>query len=100
MADIDSTRHVVSRVGVALGKRVKNFNYYLRGSHYHDFDGSTNITYGNASYKQDSAKNWWEVSLGGGLNVSKTSYVYAELIKHFKDVKNSLNFNVGFRFTF
>ena len=99
MADIDSTNHFVSRLGLALGQRVKNFNYYLRGSYYHDFAGSTDITYGDASYKQDGAQNWWEVSLGGGWNVSDKSYFYAELTKHFKDVSNSLNFNLGFRFT-
>ncbi len=99
LADIDSTNHFVSRLGLALGQRVKNFNYYLRTSYYHDFAGSTNITYGDASYKQDSAQNWWEVSLGGGWNVSDKSYFYAELTKHFKDVSNSLNFNLGFRFT-
>ena len=99
LADIDSTTHFVSRLGLAFGQRVKNLNYYLRGSYYHDFAGSTNITYGDASYKQDGAQNWWEVSLGGGWNVSNTSYFYAELTKHFKDVSNSLNFNLGFRFT-
>ncbi len=99
LADIDSTNHFVSRLGLALGQRVKNFNYYLRGSYYHDFAGSTNITYGDASYKQDSAQNWWEVSLGGGWNMSDKSYFYAEFTKHFKDVSNSLNFNLGFRFT-
>ena len=99
LADIDSTSHFVTRLGLALGQRVKNFNYYLRGSYYHDFAGSTNITYEDMSYKQDSAQNWWEVSLGGGWNMSNNSYFYAELTKHFKDVSNSLNFNLGFRFT-
>ncbi|MDO4219522.1 MAG: autotransporter outer membrane beta-barrel domain-containing protein [Synergistaceae bacterium] len=99
LADIDSTNHFVTRLGVALGKKVKNFNYYLRGSYYHDFAGSTNILYGDASYKQDSARNWWELSLGGGWNMTDASYFYAELTKHFKDVSNSINFNLGFRFT-
>ncbi|MDO4219541.1 MAG: autotransporter outer membrane beta-barrel domain-containing protein [Synergistaceae bacterium] len=99
LADVDSTNHFITRCGVALGQRVKNFNYYLRGSYYHDFAGATNVRYGDASYKQDSAQNWWEVSLGGGWNMSNTSYFYAELTKHFKDVSNSVNFNLGFRFT-
>ena len=98
-ADIDSTNHFVTRAGLALGQKVANFNYYLRASYYHDFAGSTSVKYGKGSYSQDSAQNWWEVSLGGGWQMSDASYFYAELTKHFKDISNSVNFNLGFRFT-
>ena len=98
-ADIDSTRHFITRAGIAFGQKVKNFNHYLRASYYHDFAGSTAVTYGDGTYKQDGAKNWWEVSLGGGWQMGDASYFYAELTKHFKDISNSVNFNLGFRFT-
>lgn len=81
-----------------MGQKAKNFNYYLRTSYYHDFTGSTDITYGDMSYTQDNAKNWWKVSLGGGWNVSDNVYTYAEITKHFKDVSNNLDFNLGIRF--
>ena len=99
IVDIDSTRHFVTRAGIALGQKLKNFNYYLRGSFYHDFAGSTAVTFEDASYKQDGAQNWWDVSLGGGWQMGDASYFYAELTKHFKDISNSVNFNLGFRFT-
>ena len=99
MLDIDSSSRFITRWGVALGQRLKNFNYYMRASYLHDFAGAVNINYDGASYSQDSAQNWWEVSLGGGWNLTDTSYFYAELTKHFKDISNSLNFNLGFRFT-
>ena len=98
-ADIDSTNHLVTRVGLALGQKVQNFNYYLRASYYHDFAGSTNVRYDDESYKQDGAKNWWEVSLGGGWRLGKACYFYFELSKYFHDISNSVNFNLGFRFT-
>ncbi|MDO4218371.1 MAG: autotransporter outer membrane beta-barrel domain-containing protein [Synergistaceae bacterium] len=97
--NMDNTNRFITRWGVALGQRVRNFNYYLRASYLHDFAGTVKIAYGDAPYEQDGAKNWWEVSLGGGWNISDTSYFYAEFTKHFKDVSNSLNFNLGFRFT-
>ena len=98
-ADIDSTRYFVTRAGLALGQKLKNFNYFLRASYYHDFAGSTLVKFGETSYKQDGAKNWWELSLGGGWQMGDASYFYAELVKHFKDLSNSVNFNLGFRFT-
>ncbi|MDO4218636.1 MAG: hypothetical protein Q4C78_01440 [Synergistaceae bacterium] len=99
VADIDSTNHFITRWGIALGQRVSNINYYLNVNYYHDFAGSASVTYGDASYKQDGAHNWWEVSLGGGWQMGKASYFYAELVKHYKDISNSVNFNLGFRFT-
>ena len=97
--EIDSTNHFIGRAGFALGQRVKNFNYYLRTSYYHDFASSNSATYVDTKYEEDGAKNWFEVSLGGGWQLGKASYFYAEFIKHFKDISNSLNFNLGFRFT-
>lgn len=99
-ADIESSKYVITRCGIALGQKVEKFNYYFRTSYYHDFDGTTRISYDDTPYEQEGPKNWWEVSLGGGWNIGNASYFYAEVNKLFKDISNSINFNVGFRFTF
>ena len=98
-ADIDSTRHFITRWGISFGQRTNKFNYYMRASYYHDFAGSTKVTYGVGNYKEDGATNWWEVALGIGWEIDDYSYFYAELLKYFKDISNSVNFNLGFRFT-
>ena len=100
VADIDSSKYLITRCGIALGQKMKKFNYYLRTSYYHDFEGITKISYDDIPYEQDGPKNWWEVSLGGGWNISNSSYFYAEVNKLFQDINNSINFNMGFRFTF
>lgn len=100
VADIDSSKYLITRCGIALGQKMKKFNYYLRTSYYHDFEGTTKISYDDIPYEQDGPKNWWEVSLGCGWNISNSSYFYAEVNKLFQDINNSINFNVGFRFTF
>ena len=99
VADVDSSNHLITRAGIALGQKVKDFNYYLRASYYHNFLGTSSVIYGDEYCKEDGAKNWWEVSLGGGWNLGRASYFYFELVKHFKDLSNSVNFNLGFRFT-
>ena len=96
-ADIDSTNHFITRWGISFGQRTNSFNYYMRASYYHDFAGGTNVTYGTAHYSQDSATNWWEVAIGLGWEIDDYNYLYAELTKYFKDISNSLNFNLGFR---
>ncbi len=95
---LESNNKFISRMGLAFGKRRNNFNYYARVSQFRDWGSakSTVIQDGTAS-SVDLAKNWWEVSLGGGWHMSDISYFYAEISKQYKDIQNSLNFNLGFR---
>ncbi len=97
---LDSSNKFLTRLGVALGKKSHNFNYYARVSQFFDWGGAkSTITQDDVTSSVDQAKNWWEVSLGGGWHFSNLSYFYAEISKQFKDIQNSLNFNIGFRFS-
>ena len=97
---LESNNKFISRVGLAFGKRNNHINYYARVSQFRDWGSakSTVIQDGTAS-SVDLAKNWWEVSLGGGWHINNVSYFYAEISKMYKDIQNSLNFNLGFRFS-
>lgn len=96
---MDSARHFITRGGIAFGQRSKNFNYYLRFSYNHDFAGDLNVDYAGERIKTESAKNWLDATLGLGWLMKDNCYLYGEVSKLYKDITNSLNFNVGFRIT-
>ncbi len=96
---MDSTRHFITRGGIAFGQRAKNLNYYLRFSYNHDFAGDLNVDFAGENIKSESPKNWLDATLGLGWLMKDNCYLYGEVSKNYKDITNSLNFNVGFRIT-
>ncbi len=96
---MDSTRHFITRGGIAFGQRAKNLNYYLRFSYNHDFAGDLSVDFAGENIKSESPKNWLDATLGLGWLMKDNCYLYGEVSKNYKDITNSLNFNVGFRIT-
>ena len=96
---MDSSRHFITRAGIAFGQRTKNFNYYFRGSYHHDFAGDTKVKFAGEDITTESPKNWFEATFGIGYVVKDSWYLYGEVSKLYRDINNSLNFNLGLRIT-
>lgn len=96
----DSYNHVITRLGLVAGRKMAQGGFYGKVGYFHDFAGSGDITYDTVNFKGSHAKNWFEVAAGGDVQVAKNCKVYGEVTKYFKDIKNSLNYNVGVRWNF
>ena len=80
----DSMESLVGRVGFSLGKDIKQGNVYARASYLYDFDGETSVTLnGKETLEQDLGGGWWEVGVGANINLSKATYIYADVEKTF-----------------
>ena len=100
----DSTDSLVGRLGVALGKNIKQGNVYVRASYLYDFDGESTVTMsgaGTASFKQDLGGGWWEVGVGTNLNLSEATHLYFDLEKTYGgNVATPWQWNAGVRWSF
>ena len=100
----DSTDSLVGRLGVALGKNIKQGNVYVRASYLYDFDGESTVTMGGAgtaSFKQDLGSGWWEVGVGTNLNLSEATHLYFDLEKTYGgNVATPWQWNAGVRWSF
>lgn len=72
----------------------------LWANYYHDFAGGGGVTTGVVGYEREQAKNWYELGLGGTVQLSDSTNAYAEINKYFGDTKSNLVFNVGVRYSF
>ena len=103
VGDIDS---LIGRVGFSLGKDIKQGNVYARASYLYDFDGETDTTFSIASgltrtIKEDLGGGWWEVGVGANINLSKATYIYADIEKTFGgEVDTNWQWNLGVRYSF
>ncbi len=97
---VDSSNHAIARLGVQVGKQLGAHSAYARANYYHDFAGDSGVTTGTVSYDNGQAKNWFELGLGGNVQLSKVSTAYLEVKKMFGDVKSNVDFGVGARFSF
>ena len=100
VVNADATNHFITRLGIAAGRQSTWGNYYARASYYHDFAGGGGISFDGYSYERDAAKNWAEITLGGDVKLGKNWKVYGEIAKYFGDIKNSLNYDIGIRWSF
>ena len=98
--NVEATNHAITRLGIAVGKGTKQGDYYAKASYYHDFAGGGGVTFNGYNYERDAAKNWAELTMGGDVMLGKDWRVYGEISKSFGDVKNSLNYDIGVRFSF
>ena len=98
----DGMESLVGRIGFALGKDVKDGNVYARASYLYDFDGETKATLNDdAVLSQDLGGGWWEVGVGANINLSKATYIYADVEKTFGgEVDTNWQWNLGVRYSF
>ena len=102
VGDMDS---LIGRIGFSLGKDIKQGNVYARASYLYDFDGETETAFSNASatrtFKDDLGGGWWEVGVGANINLSKATYIYADVEKAFGgEVDTNWQWNLGVRYSF
>lgn len=82
---IDSMDSLIGRVGFAAGLSCSNNrgDVYVRASAVHEFLGDTEIsgrtTGSTGVYSTDGEDTWVEFGLGGNFNISKSTYVWADV---------------------
>ena len=102
-AHYDSMDSFIARAGFALGKDIKQGNVYARASYLYDFDGETTTTFANGGQpiEEDFGGGWWEVGVGANINLSKATYIYADVEKTFGgEVDTNWQWNLGVRYSF
>ncbi len=105
-AHFDSMDSFIARVGFSLGKDIKQGNVYARASYLYDFDGETTslvtTTAGAGTpTPEDFGGGWWEVGVGANINLSKATYIYADIEKTFGcEVDTNWQWNLGVRYSF
>ena len=102
VGDMDS---LIGRVGFSLGKDIKQGNVYARASYLYDFDGETETTFGKGdvtrTIAEDLGGGWWEVGVGANINLSKATYIYADVEKTIGgEVDTNWQWNLGVRYSF
>lgn len=102
VGDMDS---LIGRVGFRIGKDLKQGNVYARASYLYDFEGETENAFSNGTdsrtIAEDLGGGWWEVGVGANVNLSKATYVYADVEKTFGGkVDTNWQWNLGVRYSF
>ena len=102
VGDMDS---LIGRVGFRIGKDLEQGNVYARASYLYDFDGETENAFSNATdsrtIAEDLGGGWWEVGVGANINLSKATYIYADVEKTFGgEVDTNWQWNLGVRYSF
>ncbi|MBQ8418294.1 MAG: autotransporter outer membrane beta-barrel domain-containing protein [Phascolarctobacterium sp.] len=100
----DAMESLVGRVGFSLGKDISKGNVYARASYLYDFEGETNMAFTNGATREfayDLGGGWWEVGVGANINLSKATYIYADVEKTFGgEVDTNWQWNLGVRYSF
>ena len=101
----DGMDSLVGRVGLSLGKDIKDGNVYVRASYLYDFDGETSMSFSDGQYtrtmEQDLGGGWFEVGVGTNINLSDATYVYLDVEKTYGgDVATPWQWNAGVRYSF
>ena len=101
VGDMDS---LIGRVGFSIGKDISKGNVYARASYLYDFDGETETAFTNGitrTIEEDLGGGWWEVGVGANINLSKATYIYADIEKTFGgEVDTNWQWNLGVRYSF
>ena len=98
----DGMESLVGRIGFSLGKDIKDGNVYARASYLYDFNGEAETVLNGKEYlKEDLGGGWWEVGVGANINLSKATYIYADVEKTFGgEVDTNWQWNLGVRYSF
>ena len=97
---------MVGRIGVKAGKEMENSNIYAMLSLAHEFSGDVETTYfakdgGLKSTKSDLSDTRSELTLGGSVNLSEYSTLYADVTTGLSgDFQHDWAANVGVKFLF
>ena len=97
---------MVGRIGVKAGKEMTNSNIYAMISLAHEFSGDIETSYfakdgGLKSTTYDLGDTWSELTLGGSVNLSEYSTLYADVTTGLAgDFKHDWEANVGVKFLF
>ncbi len=102
VGDMDS---LIGRVGFRIGKDIEAGNVYARASYLYDFDGETENTFTASgltrTIEEDLGGGWFEVGVGANINLSKATYIYADIEKTFGgEVDTNWQWNLGVRYSF
>ncbi len=102
VGDMDS---LIGRIGFRIGKDIEKGNVYARASYLYDFEGEIENAFRNdtarRSFNEDLGGSWWEVGVGANINLSKATYVYADVEKTFGgEVDTNWQWNLGVRYSF
>ena len=105
--DLSSMDSLQGRLGVALGYQApdKSGAIYTRLSALHEFAGNRSVNvssdYGATRNYIDGGHTWWEWSIGGQINLSKATYIYADVEKTWgATVDEKYRATVGLRYSF
>ena len=98
----DGMDSLVGRIGFSIGKDIEKGNVYARASYLYDFDGETKaVLNGVQTLENDLGGGWWEVGVGANINLSKATYIYADVEKTFGgEVDTNWQWNLGVRYSF
>ena len=97
---------MVGRIGVKAGKEMANSNIYAMLSLAHEFSGNIETTYnandgGLKSTDYRLRDTWSELTLGGSVNLSEYSTLYADVTTSLSgDFQHDWEANVGVKFLF
>ncbi len=102
VGDMDS---LIGRIGFRIGKDLEQGNVYARASYLYDFEGETENTFSkdnvSRTIAEDLGGGWWEVGVGANINLSKATYIYADVEKTFGgEVDTNWQWNLGVRYSF
>ncbi len=98
----DGMESLIGRIGFSLGKDIEKGNVYARAAYLYDFGGETKaVLDGDAVLTNDLGGGWWEVGVGANINLSKATYIYADVEKTFGgEVDTNWQWNLGVRYSF
>lgn len=101
----DSMDSLVGRLGLSLGKDIKQGNVYVRASYLYDFQGDTSVTMskGGAAtpFKTDLGGGWWEFGVGTNLDLGHDTHFYLDVeTTAGGDVDTPWQWNAGVRYSF
>ena len=103
--EVGDMNSLIGRVGFRIGKDIEKGNFYARASYLYDFEGETENAFRNdtarRSFNEDLGGGWWEVGVGANINLSKATYIYADIEKTFGgEVDTNWQWNLGVRYSF
>lgn len=103
--EVGDMNSLIGRVGFRIGKDIEKGNVYARASYLYDFEGETQNAFRNdtarRTFAEDLGGGWWEVGVGANFNLSKATYIYADVEKTFGgEVDTNWQWNLGVRYSF
>ena len=103
--EVGDMNSLIGRVGFRIGKDIEKGNVYARASYLYDFEGETQNAFRNdtarRTFAEDLGGGWWEVGVGANINLSKATYIYADVEKTFGgEVDTNWQWNLGVRYSF